>query len=215
MIKKYCLTEPEWCPVCNHHLILVDGKCHSCQKLKFFKEMEQKNIQTSKVGGQYADEQYTDFNFADKNILAQCADYPNTSLYIWGDVGRGKTHLATALIRKCNEFNRYTFIDILSKVKETFGAHNSALAQRDLIDELCSKPLLIDNMGTEQYGEFTHTVLFKIVNTFYERKQKGLIITSQAELSLVGEISSRLNQMCKIINLKGEDWRVKLRKDIK
>jgi len=212
-IKK--IKEPVWCDKCGYNLILVNGECLNCDKIKqnlydetkYSSEEQKKANVIAKIGGYRAYQKYTAENFNDKKILEQLKDFPKINIFISGAVGTGKTHLGTTLIRNCSNFCKYTSIELCREFRKTFSSKNSAEAESDLIDKLCNTPLLIDDFGAEKKTESKVENIYEIINKRYELGNGGLIITSNFELGK-SRISSRLFEMCKIIKLDGRDFRL-------
>jgi len=207
------IKEPKWCDKCGHNLVLLDGKCEFC--IKFAKEAEimaqiKKDALVAKLGGIFAYNNFTEQNFSDKQKLNECVEFPNSNIYIYGDIGTGKTHLATALIRRCEKFYRFKPMQIFRMFRKFDGADK----EEENIKELSKNPLLIDDLGSEKGTETKSENLYEIIDRRYELGNSGLIVTSNLNLNIVTKkigndrISSRLFQMCKIIKLDGQDFRL-------
>jgi DNA replication protein DnaC len=92
----------------------------------------------------------------------------------------------------------------------------------DLIDQVQqAKLLVLDDLGTRannSTSDWVHDRLFNIINYRYDNELPILVSTnySLGELSeRLGHerISSRLTEMCKVVRLQGDDYRVKLRRE--
>jgi len=207
------IKEPKWCDECGYSVDL-SGKCRNCEETK---ELEAKNADkrkstlVKKLGGLMAYEKYTEEAFLNKKILNDCKDFPNSNLFIYGTVGTGKTHLGTALIRRCKNFYRLKPMQIFRAIRKA----NNATEEQDFINRLCETPLLIDDLGTEKLTEFAFQTIYEIIDGRYERKGKGLIITSNYGFNGLSirfqnkNICSRLEQMCECVKLVGQDFRLK------
>ena len=142
-------------------------------------------------------------------------------LYIHGDVGTGKTYLASALARVFVTAG-YTVVltttlAMLEDIQDTYGKEVSSLAavQRFAGSDI----LILDDLGKESGSAWSASMLFQIVNHRYET-MRPLIVTSQYNLAGLekriarqGEresaraIVSRLGQMCHDVRLTGGDRR--------
>lgn len=142
-------------------------------------------------------------------------------LYIHGDVGTGKTYLASALARVFVTAG-YTVVltttlAMLEDIQDTYGKEVSSLAavQRFAGSDI----LILDDLGKESGSAWSASMLFQIVNHRYET-MRPLIVTSQYDLAGLekriarqGEhesaraIVSRLGQMCHMVRLTGDDRR--------
>lgn len=214
--------EPEWCPDCSYVLVLENGKCKKCQEIRLnayydkkSKLIEENKIKlnvANKIGGMNAYNQYTEDKFENKQIFKQCSYYPNCNLFIYGNTGVGKTHLATALIRKIYpNFVKVKPMQIFRKMRNCENVQE----EEDIINMFSKTNLLIDDFGVEKITEYAFQTIYEIIDNRYELGNNGLIITSNLSLDGLAEkldndrISSRIADMCKIIKLEGSDYRLK------
>ena len=142
-------------------------------------------------------------------------------LYIHGNVGTGKTYLASAMARMFVDAGYSvvltTTLSMLEDIQDTYGKEASSL---DAVLRFASSDVLIlDDFGKESASAWSASMLFQIVNYRYEA-MRPLIVTSQYDLAGLekriarqGEyesaraIVSRLRQMCHVIELSGNDRR--------
>ena len=142
-------------------------------------------------------------------------------LYIHGNVGTGKTYLASAMARMFIDAGYSvvltTTLSMLEDIQDTYGKEASSL---DAVLRFAgSDVLILDDFGKESASAWSASMLFQIVNYRYEA-MRPLIVTSQYDLAGLekriarqGEyesaraIVSRLRQMCHEIKLSGEDRR--------
>ena len=152
-------------------------------------------------------------------------------LYIFGNPGTGKTHISYAVCKKLYEEGRrvraFSVVDILRFIKEdmnfdnnpNYQTHGEKFFGEEGLDFLNAindfkGVLFIDDLGTEKGTEWAIEVLNSIINKKYE-DCIPVIITSNHNLSelsgKVGDrISSRIYQMCDVINMTGNDKRLEL-----
>jgi DNA replication protein DnaC len=206
------IKEPEWCPVCGFSK--TGDTCLNCIKIAEDRQRvlnEEKNALASKLGGNYAYGQYTAENFTDKIKITECSVFPNENIYLWGGVGSGKTHLATALIREQKNFTRLKIPQLYRAIRQC----KTAVDEELLIKRLSSNPLMIDDLGAEKLTEFSAQTLYEVIDRRYEIGGGGMVITSNFDLNGISQkldsdrISSRLFQMCKIVKLSGDDFRLR------
>jgi hypothetical protein len=74
-------------------------------------------------------------------------------------------------------------------------------------------PLILDDIGTEKPSEWAQQNIFLIIDRRYETLRQT-IFTSNLSLDELSErlgdrITSRIAEMCKVIELKGKDRRIK------
>lgn len=142
-------------------------------------------------------------------------------LYIHGDVGTGKTYLASALacvfIAAGYTVVLTTTLSMLEDIQDTYGKEASSLAAVQRFAG--SDVLILDDLGKESGSAWSASMLFQIINYRYET-MRPLIVTSQYDLTNLekriarqGEresaraIVSRLGQMCHMVHLSGGDRR--------
>src|SRR5690606_18368251 len=98
--------------------------------------------------------------------------YPEQShgLYIAGDVGTGKTHLATAILNAVLErglHGRFIVVpDWLAELRRRFGRN---IDSEDLWAQVETKHLLVmDDIGTEKPSEWVEEQIYLVVNYRYQ-----------------------------------------------
>ena len=130
---------------------------------------------------------------------------------ISGPTGVGKTCILHAL---ANHF-RYSvtfenWVDLLLEYKDTMDKGY----KRDAIYQLFSNNILvIDDVGSEKVTEWAIERLYIIINKAYERGHIVLLATNltpkQFRETYGERIFSRLNEMCTLLELDGDDRRMK------
>lgn len=153
--------------------------------------------------------------------------YPG--LYIYGEPGRGKTHLAVAMLRSFMLAGRAGIYVTTVELMEKFKSLSSEKKNFELMDLIQNSPFLIlDDLGTEKPSDWVLERLFLILDhrskTARSRENPDGVITvitsnySLEELiprlALQGEpvsgtrIVSRIRGMCLPAKMRGIDWRV-------
>ena len=147
------------------------------------------------------------------------------SLIITGNIGTGKTHLASSianfLIQSEISVVFGTLINLLNEVKDTYTMENKT--ESFIIEKYSKVPLLIiDDLGKERPSEWTLEKLFTIINNRYENNLPVVITTNynrerlrerlanNVNYEIADSIISRLYEMCKGISLNGKDKRKEL-----
>ena len=157
-------------------------------------------------------------------------------LYLLGNTGRGKSHLAVAILRwsiteqlsKRSELEStndsvkrivkdHQFIDVstyLHRIRETFSK-DSKESESDLIDNLCNcKMLVLDDLGVSKSTEWANSVFDMIINFRYNtQKTRQTIVTSNLRLETLSDkygdrIASRIAGMCDVFEVGGRDRRL-------
>ena len=136
--------------------------------------------------------------------------------YIFGASGLGKTHLAIGLLRKKMEQGKTGIFVVVPELMESLrrclrdnGDDFEILQALYNVD--C---LVLDDLGAEKATEWVAERLYLVINQRY-LSNRMTVITSNCTLQEVKErlgeqgkrITSRVLEMCKIIQLKGEDYR--------
>jgi DNA replication protein DnaC len=138
-------------------------------------------------------------------------------LWLFGDVGTGKTSLAMVVSKAALEAGRsvaiYSMPRLLADIKETYE-DRSERSYMQLFDKLCGVDLLhIDDLGAEKRTDWVLEQLYAIVNERWQ-EQKSIIVTTNLldvdELrAQIGQRTvSRLHEMCELIPIMGRDHRM-------
>ena len=147
-------------------------------------------------------------------------------IFFYGNYCVGKTHLACSIANVLIHNNISvifgSFIKLMSNIKDTYNTVTTD-NEKHIIDSYTNCDLLIiDDLGKERLSEWNLEKLYYIINERYENN-KPIVITSNfsykeltSRLSLNKNIStaesliSRINEMCIILHIKGEDYRTKI-----
>jgi DNA replication protein DnaC len=163
-----------------------------------------------------------------KTIAREFVDtYPSVDagLLLLGPSGRGKTHLACAilseLVSKKGVAGVYVdFSELLMSIQTSFRP-DADLSKESILQPFAEVELLVlDELGASKPHPWVLDVLYNLLNTRYNRK-KITIVTSNFEDepdAVSGErdrledrvgnrIRSRLFEMCLMITMRGDDFR--------
>lgn len=212
------------CDICAEHAEAIKRKEQQ-------KQVAEANIKDwlvqSGVPARYADVTLVGFN--DSHIKGGgLSVYMNSltsesSLYMYGSSGSGKTHLAVCALRHAlmnahvtSAMARFVCVpDMLARIRD--GIKDGDMEQR--INELCTVPFLIlDDLGTERASEFALETLYRIINDRYNDMRRTIITSNyNPEKYLIEKcgmrISSRVIGMCNVIwtgdydYRRGQSWR--------
>ena len=151
-------------------------------------------------------------------------EYPSLDfgLLFLGPCGVGKTHLAVAAIRmlmmqKGTQCLFYDFRDLLKEIQDSYNpvSHNSELKVLAPVYE--AEVLVLDELGASKPTDWVRDTMTQIINTRYNDKKLTVFTTNYPDYQVLQEetlldrvgvrLRSRLYEMCKAIELKGEDYR--------
>lgn len=161
-----------------------------------------------------------------------------TGLLIIGKIGVGKTHLAVGIMKELilNRGVRCLFYDYRELLKEIQNSYNESVKATEL-DVLRpvfeAEVLVLDELGAVKPTEWVWDTVSLILNTRYNDNRTTIITTNfpdglpamSGSLSAarnatreetlgdrIGErMRSRLHEMCRIIQMDGQDFRQKFR----
>jgi len=147
----------------------------------------------------------------------QLIDSGNQDVFIWGDVGVGKTYAMAALAKhylcdgyECKWLNFDTFC---SRVRSTWN-NNSRITEYELIEQIAAvDKIFIDDIGlrSKQETDFAYVTFYSIINKRQGRKLQTIISTNKNIDQLAGafdyRIASRLSTAINI-HIDGSDRRL-------
>jgi len=138
-------------------------------------------------------------------------------LYIYGDVGTGKTHISYALHKNCFRengiYSRFkNTVEFFKEIRDDISKHASdRLKPLDIADY--KGVVIFDDVGVEKVTDFVLENFYLVVNKRYN-DMLPTIFTSNFNLDELSDrlgdrIPSRIAEMCHIVKLEGKDRRVK------
>lgn len=136
------------------------------------------------------------------------------SIYISGNVGAGKTHLATAisnrLLQQGIDVEYFEYRERITKIKQVL-TDNKEYNNLTKCKEI--KVLFIDDLFKGKISESDINIMYEIINYRYQMNL-ATIITSEKSLidvlKIDSAIGSRIAEMCcKTLTIKAENYRLK------
>jgi DNA replication protein DnaC len=136
-------------------------------------------------------------------------------LWLHGQVGTGKTTLAMLVSRAALDAGRsvaiYSLPRLLAEIRATFEADGDG-SYVSFLDRLAAVDLLhVDDVGAEKTSDWVLEQLYAIVNARYEEERSVVLTTNLERDALAAQINertvSRLEEMCTLVPLYGEDAR--------
>lgn len=143
-----------------------------------------------------------------------CSD--GEGLIFTGGAGTGKTHLAAAIANHVADkfaarIEFETFSEAIAEIKSAFSDSKN---DTHLEKRMCEADLLvIDDLGKETHSPFNDELLYRVVNYRYKEKLP-IVITSNLRMEFLVRtfdyaVMSRLMEICKAVNMQGNDYRVR------
>lgn len=132
-------------------------------------------------------------------------------IFLYGSTGVGKTHTLYAIKNRCVQLRLGAEVENWVELLMELRANLNYLLEN--VKKILDKDIvMIDDLGVEKQTEWSHEILYLIVNKAYERG-KPLFISTNLSLDEFREkygdrILSRLSEMCELVELTGEDRRI-------
>ena len=186
------------------------------------------HIKNCGIGRRFMQKSFANYN-KDRNPEAYnlCLEYVRDienniqngrGLFLTGDVGTGKTHLAIAIIDYIARLKKrdwhYTMIyvsavDLLANIRMSYNSGGTEEIVRQYED---INLLIIDDIGVEKTSDWVHEMFYKIIDHRYNELKPMIIISNlrgdEINEKLSERIMSRVYEMCKGVKFKGKDYRV-------
>ena len=166
-------------------------------------------------------------------------EYPteNTGLLFIGPIGVGKTHLAVGVIRelmlqKNVDCLFYDYRELLKEIQNSYNATVNTTELEVLRPVFEAEVLVLDELGAVKPTEWVWDTVSHILNTRYNDRRTTIITTNFQDLPAgasqmnpaaranrdenlgdrIGErMRSRLQEMCRKIEMQGSDFRQRVR----
>ena len=161
-----------------------------------------------------------------------------SGLLITGNIGVGKTHLAVGILQSLIMERGatglfYDYRELLKEVQHSYNPKVSATELEILKPVFDAEILLLDELGASKPTDWVWDTVAHILNTRYNDKRTTIITTNYANQAPLGaeastprnvmrdetlgdrigeRMRSRLQEMCVIVEMQGEDFRQKIKR---
>lgn len=147
-------------------------------------------------------------------------------LLFMGSVGVGKTHLAVSILRKLIEDYGisglfYEFGALLKEIQNSYNPISQTSELKVLAPVFEAEVLVLDELGASKPTDWVRDTMMQIINTRYNDRKLTIFTTNYLDVhrterdeileDRIGvRLRSRLYEMCKTVQIEGEDYRKKL-----
>ena len=156
-------------------------------------------------------------------------NYPavDRGILFTGPVGIGKTHLAVSILKGLTERGFpclfYEFGALLKEIQDSYNPNTKTSELAVLAPVLNAEVLVLDELGASKPTDWVRDTMAHIINTRYNDRKATIFTTNypderqnDREETLEDRIGvrlrSRLFEMCKTIEMKGNDYRPRFEK---
>jgi DNA replication protein DnaC len=155
--------------------------------------------------------------------IAEAYPVVSTGLFLEGQPGVGKTHLAAAVLKQVIQTTGarglfYDTRDLLRIIRSTYDPSIRTTELEVLRPVMNADLLVLDDLGAEKTSEWVEETMNLIVNTRYNERRLTMFTSNYADIpddtdpnALLFRIGhrmrSRLHEMCEFIVMDGADYR--------
>lgn len=157
-----------------------------------------------------------------KRYISGFVKWGETSLYIWGKPGNGKSHLAAAISHEImNQNNTVVFQsvpELLGRIRNTFNSQSRETESQIMSALMKCHLLVMDDIGSEKVTDWVSEVLFKIIDGRYQAK-KPILFTSNLKITELADrfenvqgtrIADRILEMAIPVENKSTSYRMEI-----
>jgi DNA replication protein DnaC len=196
--------------------------------------LRRERLEAAEIPVRYRDDNFANFDeqtpalVSAKRIAREFVDsYPvvESGLLFVGPAGRGKTHLACAILSELVVTKGVSalyadFSDLLLRIQTSFRSDADTSKETVLTPYAEAELLVLDELGASKPHAWVLDVLYNLLNTRYNRKRITIATSNfedepdaasgereKLEDRIGYRLRSRLYEMCTLVPLRGKDYR--------
>jgi DNA replication protein DnaC len=196
--------------------------------------LRRERLESAQIPVRYRDDNFANFDeqtpalVSAKRIAREFVDaYPvvDSGLLFVGPAGRGKTHLACAILSELVATKGVSalyadFSDLLLRIQTSFRPDADSSKESVLTPYAEAELLVLDELGASKPHPWVLDVLYNLLNTRYNRKRITIATSNfedepdpasgereKLEDRIGYRLRSRLYEMCTLVPLRGKDYR--------
>jgi DNA replication protein DnaC len=160
-----------------------------------------------------------------------------TGLLLTGSIGVGKTHLAVGILQALVAERGatglfYDYRDLLKQIQNSYNAQVRQTELEILAPVFEAEVLVLDELGASKPTDWVWDTVAHILNTRYNDRRTTIITTNYSNAGPLGtetgvrasmreetlgdrigeRMRSRLQEMCVVVEMQGEDFRQKVKR---
>ncbi len=173
-----------------------------------------------------ADPKHRSQQLALLDVMRFIKEFPavDQGLLFIGPCGVGKTHLAVSILKGLTERGFgclfYEFSSLLKEIQDSYNPNTKSSELSILSPVLTAQVLVLDELGASKPTDWVRDTMAHIINTRYNDRKHTIFTTNYFDTRKGSEetledrigvrLRSRLYEMCRTIELSGNDYRVRL-----